>query len=135
MNEFVYQIFVFLRIRRIKTKKFKPDKDRADQFESEEKEATLKKQNELVLLRESTIREKAQSVMELIKERGHKPFSALYKIVDFVFNTRENKSETEIEKELMVGLEAWCNENKGDPKIRFNHWYKNKIIEIYKEKI
>ena len=104
-------------------------------FESEEKEANLKKQNELVLLRESTIREKAQSVMELIKERGHKPFSALYKIVDFVFNTRENKTETEIEKELMVGLEAWCHENKGDPKIRFNHWYKNKIIEIYKEKI
>jgi superfamily II DNA or RNA helicase len=104
------------------------------EFAKEEEEAELTRKQELVILRETTIREKAQQAMELVKTRGYKPFSALYKIVEFVFKDSHGKGWNEIENELLVGLRQWCDENKGNPKIKFNQWYKDRIMEIYRQK-
>jgi superfamily II DNA or RNA helicase len=101
-------------------------------FEAEEKQARLKVSQELALMQEASIKEKAALVMEEIRERGYKPFAALYRIARYIKQKSKNKTDEQVEAELMIALQAWCEENKDNSKIRFNRWYKEKIVEIYK---
>jgi superfamily II DNA or RNA helicase len=98
-------------------------------FETNKKNIEI--DNVLVLLEESIT-----SIINDTFERGYKPYSALFKIVDFVFRNKKKKDFSIIENELMIGLEAWIKvyNQKFEKKKNFDKWHKNFMIEIYMKK-
>jgi len=98
----------------------------------------LKKENEidvikdeLALVKREKIEAKVKKIMEQVREKGHKEYSALYKSVDFIFGRRGNKPKEVIEAELMMALESWVNimSNK-----KMDTWHKNFVMNAYLKK-